>query len=272
VPLFDGRVLARCPGCELVYMARPPTGAELAELNARYWTDAQSHSFLAERVEQAQMLARVEYLERRLPSLRTARILDVGSGYGMLSRVLRRRAHDVAYHAIESDAQCDARLRSNGVKSISRRLEDCRESDFDLVVLSHVLEHVGAPRDFLAVVRGKLAPSGGLFVEVPNQDFRYKVSTGTHLLFFSPTSVGSLLERTGFAVAHLDTVGQPLSALERARVGRQTSGRLGRIGAEMADRVRLALASPASLRHRLQVDTYGGARRWIRCLARPDGS
>jgi 2-polyprenyl-3-methyl-5-hydroxy-6-metoxy-1,4-benzoquinol methylase len=270
--LFDGRRLERCPTCDLVFMAEPPTEAELAELNARYWTIAQTHSFLAERVHRAQMLARVEYLEQRLPSLRNSRVLDVGSGYGMLGRVLAARGHEVAYHAIESDPQCNERLRKNGAKSVSRRLEDSHEPDLDLVILSHVLEHVAEPRAFLGLVRGMLAPSGALFIEVPNQDFRHKQSMGTHLLFFSPKSLGLLLEGTGFTVEHLATVGPPLSALEAARAARSSSGRVGRIGAEMATRARLALSTRASLRERLQVAAYGEARQWIRCLARPDAS
>ncbi|MGH7534245.1 MAG: class I SAM-dependent methyltransferase [Gemmatimonadales bacterium] len=249
-------------------MVQPPTESQLAEVNARYWTVAQTHSLLAERVHQAQMLARVEYLEQRLPSLRAARILDVGSGYGMLNQVLSARGHDVAFHAIESDPQCDARLRRNGVRSVSRQLEDCRESAFDLVILSHVLEHVAAPRAFLRLVRGKLAERGALFIEVPNQDHLHKLDMGTHLLFFSPASLGFLLEAAGFTVEHLATVGPLLSDLQAARA-RLTSGGLRRMGSEAAGRVRLAVSSPASLRSRLQVATYGEARQWIRCLAHP---
>jgi hypothetical protein len=155
------------------------------------------------------------------------------------------------------------------VRSISPRLEDCRESDFDLVILSHVLEHVAAPRAFLGLVRGKLAPLGALFIEVPNQDYLHKLSLGTHLLFFSPTSLGFLLESAGFTVEHLATVGPLLSDLEAARAARPTSGWLGRMSSEVVRRVRLAVASPASLRSRLQVATYGEARQWIRCLAHP---
>jgi SAM-dependent methyltransferase len=272
VPAFDGRQLERCPSCSLVFMAQPPTQSELAEVNARYWSVAQTHSFLAERVHQAQMRARVEYLERRLPALRTLRVLDVGSGYGMLNRALAARGHGGGYHAIESDPQCYARLRMNGVQSISSQLEDCRESNFDLVILSHVLEHIAEPRAFLTQVLARLAPGGALFIEVPNQDYRHKLSLGTHLLFFSPTSLGLLLGHAGFRVENMATVGPSLSALEAGRAERLTAGRLRRTGSEVARRVRIAVAPDAALRSMLQVAHYGEDRQWIRCLAYPAAS
>jgi SAM-dependent methyltransferase len=45
-----------------------------------------------------------------------------------------------------------------------------RERRFGLIVLRHVLEHIEAPREFVAALAARLAPGGQLWIEVPDLD------------------------------------------------------------------------------------------------------
>jgi SAM-dependent methyltransferase len=282
VVLFHDRALARCEACDLVFLASQPTESDLAKLNSHYWEVAQEYTAFAQRVHEAQMISRAEYLKQHLGALEGKKVVDVGAGYGILNKVLRDQGQLVHFHPIEVDERCYSRLRRYGAESISRDLAACGIEEFNVAVLSHVLEHVRDPRDLLEAVRTKLADGGYLFIEVPNQDHLHKPNIGTHLLFFSPDSLGSLLRAAGFAVHHLDTVGAPLVDLVTASAGnagwaaspnrglwraklRRT--RAYRIGSRLADVWRAATVSLDTIRAELQLATYGPGRQWIRCLA-----
>ncbi|HET9062154.1 MAG TPA: class I SAM-dependent methyltransferase, partial [Candidatus Binatia bacterium] len=81
----------------------------------------------------------------------------------------------------------------------------------DLVVCRHVLEHVEAPRDFLAAVRTSL-PRGaqaGVFFEVPNalatlRDLAIWDLVYEHPSYFWQGSLASVFARAGYRVEHIE--------------------------------------------------------------------
>jgi SAM-dependent methyltransferase len=86
---------------------------------------------------------------------------------------------------------------------------------FDVVAAVHVLEHFHNPYDFLAAVKSNLKESGWLLLEVPNYASLSRVMSGRrwnclvdyHALQFTPGSLSSLLQRAGFKVVSLESVG-----------------------------------------------------------------
>jgi 2-polyprenyl-3-methyl-5-hydroxy-6-metoxy-1,4-benzoquinol methylase len=103
-----------------------------------------------------------------------ARVLDLGCGLGQLSALLQAARPDWELHAADAYEACldrtAARVRLAGRYRLDeQRFELARlPRDFELVVMSHVLEHmldpVGALRETLAHVR----PGGHLLLAVPN--------------------------------------------------------------------------------------------------------
>ncbi|MBN1268174.1 MAG: class I SAM-dependent methyltransferase [Kiritimatiellae bacterium] len=125
------------------------------------------------------------------------RVLDFGGGRGELLETFVRYGHE----CFVVDYVTDVRP---GVTHLGRRLEDLPAGlVFDLVVCSHVLEHVAEPRAVLSALRGAVAEGGVVYVEVPLEIWAgppLRSDPVTHINFFSAGSLRVLLEGCGFQV------------------------------------------------------------------------
>ena len=101
-------------------------------------------------------------------------------------------------------------------------------TNFDLVLMADVLEHLVNPRTLIRQVRTMLSPEGTAIFCVPNIAHwypRFRSTLGmfdydqrgildsTHLRFFTRRSIRRMIERQGFAIRRLEAVGLPLDAL-----------------------------------------------------------
>lgn len=161
------------------------------------------------------------------------RALDCGCGAGANARLLRARGYEVTGITMSpgererAAAHCERVLLAD----LEQPLPEEVGGGYDLVVLSHVLEHLRRPEHLLEAVRGRLRPGGALLVALPNPLFyaiRLRMLLGrfdyepdgildeTHLRFFSFASAARLLERGGYRVdeARADG-GFPLAGIRR---------------------------------------------------------
>lgn len=96
-------------------------------------------------------------------------LLDVGCGDGYLIKHLKRKT-DWRLRGLEPNEVMAAHLRRMGIAVDCGLLEDMRYQDasFDVVTLTHVLEHTENPLSMLIEISRILRPGGMLMVEVPN--------------------------------------------------------------------------------------------------------
>ena len=91
-----------------------------------------------------------------------------------------------------------------GVVKLGDTLTDATISTrFELIICSHVLEHLVEPRQILQQLSQHLTPSGLLFIEVPMEVWRRPPLPDepvTHINFFTPNSLYNLLVLAGFEV------------------------------------------------------------------------
>lgn len=84
---------------------------------------------------------------------------------------------------------------------------------FDLITLSHVLEHLPDPAADLRTIREKwLSPDGLLLVEVPDL-YTHPSFEPAHLIAFSRDTLGRMLTESGYEVLQLRRHGQPYSRM-----------------------------------------------------------
>ena len=145
------------------------------------------------------------------------RILDVGCGTGCLGECLRKeRAREVVgiTYSDEEAAIASERLNKVVIANLNE-IDLAALGKFDCVVMSHVLEHLYAPDEFLLKVKAILNPDAVIVVALPNVvilrqrvqfmvgRWRYEDSgilDRTHFRFFDLPSSVELLESSGYEI------------------------------------------------------------------------
>jgi 2-polyprenyl-3-methyl-5-hydroxy-6-metoxy-1,4-benzoquinol methylase len=140
-------------------------------------------------------------------------VLDLGCGSGLALDLLK----DMGWRTtgLEPHPQAADVARRSGhevfCQSATAPLPPGRT--FDLIIVSHVLEHVHSPTRMLTQVRPLLTPgTGRMVIEVPNleslftplfQGLATAFDSPRHLYMFSPITLEQLLTRAGFDIVLL---------------------------------------------------------------------
>jgi len=110
----------------------------------------------------------IDRFREYIPSFDSS-IVDIGCAKGGLLRTLQKEGYANLY-GVDASEECLSFLDAFGIKSIQASLDnlDVINMQFDLVILSQVLEHVYDLQSMLESVSGILKNGGMLYVEVPN--------------------------------------------------------------------------------------------------------
>ena len=131
-------------------------------------------------------------------------ILDWGGDTGINTPFKSRRSF---LHIYDPSAK-----KAGAADAVSFSEVPEERGDYDLIVLSEVLEHIPFPASTLSAIRPYMTPETILYVEVPLEKLQVgrsgppysgaekKKHWHEHISFFTPRSMASLLERSGFSI------------------------------------------------------------------------
>ena len=153
------------------------------------------------------------------------RLLDVGCGAGNLLRAAGRRmeswelyGHDISNHERENI------LAIAGVKGFLSGDISAIHETFDLVTLSHVLEHIFQPFEFLQDLKRLLKPNGVVAILVPNWiDNPFDLLVADHRSHFTLDHLVAMMRRAGYDVMLQDVACIPKEMLVLARPAKQAA-------------------------------------------------
>lgn len=199
----------RCRSCGHGQVSPMPSDAALTEAYA----ESESLDYVNEEAGQRSTARR--WLEQ-IESHTTGRgdLLDLGCWVGYLLSEAEQRGWR-AQGVEPSEFASEFARRELGVKVATGDLFKVAlpTQAFDVVTLNDVVEHLTAPAEAMAYVRGLLRPGGLVALVLPDAGSRVARITGrrwwsvipTHVQYFTRDSMRVLLERQGFQIRTITT-------------------------------------------------------------------
>lgn len=139
------------------------------------------------------------------PYLQQHGLLDYGCGTGSFLATVSKRRHPAA--GIEPAPEARSQVSPDIPTAPS--LAQLPHTQFDVITLWHVLEHVHSPGDTLRQLLATLTDRGVLFIAVPNRNSHDAAHYGPywaaydvprHLWHFTPESMATFLQREGLQI------------------------------------------------------------------------
>ncbi len=216
-----------CMGCGIITNEPIPTDAELA---AFYRTDYRKDYKGAAEPRMRQVWRNFRRLEKHLTDNRDIyeghrKCLDLGSGSGEFMFLAGKLG--IGCTGVEPNVDYSAYCRDKlGLNVMTQTLEEARFADgsYDLIRLSHVLEHMRQPVRSLKLLHRWLSDDGVLYIEVPDIErdaelkMRGHIFHFGHIFNFNPVTLRLAAGMAGFEEL-------PVS---RTRLGSTTGGFFGK--------------------------------------------
>lgn len=200
IPVRFGAVahVAVCRRDRLAYQTpRPSPEATLAYMNWRWGSsDTYVDNLDSQLARAARQLAFVHSCEPQRGAL-----LDFGAGAGAFVK----SALDAGWQAEGVERSDAARAKAQDRLGLTLHA-DIPSREYDVITLWDVVEHLRAPGDVLAMLRGRLKPGGLIVIETGNWESWSRVASGEkwglylfdHQFYFSPSALGRIVSEAGY--------------------------------------------------------------------------
>ncbi len=221
-PITGNRFHIRsCKSCHLAFTSPQPTNMEIY-----YPSKYRGYGPLVSSILQFFYRSRVAQWNRMFKT--PGKALEIGCGPGFMLNVLKRKGWNVK--GLERTEAVAAYARDRlGLDVTPDDVSDLPEiSDFDLIILFNVLEHLKNPLSVLEESAKRLAPGGKLVISVPNfQSLQARLAGPVwlhldpprHLFHFTPESLELLLSKVGLrtqSVSYVSFEHDPYGLIESA--------------------------------------------------------
>lgn len=230
---LNGLHYRQCPNCDSQFMSPRPTSDMLAE----FYAVSKNYTYWAKYIYPASAQARRDNIFRPRAQMTldlcqqrgtaSGTFVEVGSGYGIFCEEICRAGIFDRIIGIEPSPNLAQLCRDKGIEVIEKPFEQIDMVDFaDLVASFEVIEHLFAPRDFVAWMSRLLKPGGIAMLTCPNIHGLDTLMLGRdavavdhqHLNYFHPRSLRNLFETNDFADIEITTPGKlDVDLLRRAR-------------------------------------------------------
>lgn len=210
---LTGYEVVVCDRCGFGYA----DGIPAQEVFDRYYREMSKYEYhqragAESEYDQRRLALIADVVAPQLPS-REVRVLDVGCATGRLLANIRERGYPNVVGLDPSPACAASAARLYDIPVLTMTLADLAATGqrYDVMLMVGVLEHLRDLETALNQICGILAPTGLLYLEVPDAtafadwpNAPYQDFSTEHINFFSPTSLGNLMRRFGLVNVFLD--------------------------------------------------------------------
>jgi len=213
--------LAQCQSCHMVFQNPRMAEVFLKSYYERYY---RQYFFLNKwkREHCAALFARgarrgkyfLYLLNRNNINIPGRTVCEIGCSYGGILQIFKENGCEV--YGYDFDEKSLSFGQQNNINLKVGNIDTIGTREFGLIILSHMLEHIPNPLDFLSKVKTRLlGKSGGrLLIQVPNfttQNDRC-IQLG-HLLYFTPQTLQALLHRAGYKRLAMEESSNDITAI-----------------------------------------------------------
>lgn len=204
--------VVKCLSCSFVFTNNYPEEEESGKYykSDDYISHSDSDSGILNRiykyVRRRMLASKLRMLEKE-SGLRSASVIDIGSGTGYFPAYLRLKGWECRGMEINAEAREYARKRNNIDLLSPGELVNFDPSCTDIVTFWHVLEHLYDPAKYLESVHSILKDNGLLVVAVPNHnsydaglygEYWAAWDVPRHLWHFNPETIRVFCEKYNF--------------------------------------------------------------------------
>lgn len=208
IPLEEPTRFVACKSCGFVYQN---PRLEMDRLNQMY---EESYRVISpQRHRPPDVEVQAQWISQTIENKLAGReILDVGCDTGSLLNLFKRRGWNT-FGVEPTVLYAEYGIRKNGHNIEIGLFGDktFEGKKFDLITISHVIEHVPEPLGLLISARNKMKEGGYLYVGTPNVTKPkigfWGVFSFEHLYLFSPASIANILHRAGLDIKAIRAVG-----------------------------------------------------------------
>lgn len=211
---FASYELLQCRSCGMMFAGRMEKSMDLLayyEMLSKYETKAFSEA--SEAWTEYHIVASL--LQKFVP--KSSKILDLGCGNGNLLTVLQKAGYQDLMGVDPSKKNCEKITELHGIPAhegaLGGDISFLPRHQYDLVILTGVLEHILPLRQALDEIVTLLSPQGMIFIAVPDigafpsvHDFYQELSV-EHVNYFSRGSLTQLFSRIGFSCIEYSLAG-----------------------------------------------------------------
>ncbi|CAG1006084.1 putative S-adenosylmethionine-dependent methyltransferase/MSMEI_2290 [Anaerolineae bacterium] len=206
--------IVRCRRCNLVY-ANPRWDSSLVEES---YSVVEDPTYVEEREGRVLTFSRnLKPLEDLVGATTNSRhLLDVGCHIGVMVELAQQRGWDA--WGVEPSTWASEQARARGLHVITGTLNDTQipENYFDVVTMWDVIEHLTDPAAELRNVHRVVKPGGIFAIHTIDIESAFARVMGgrwpwlmeMHLYYFSPRTLGKMLEQCGFQVIRSSAQGR----------------------------------------------------------------
>ncbi len=208
--------VVKCKNCGLIYTNPRPNQTSLSfYYPEEYWEineDNYEDVGLKLKKFAHQFINKISY-KMTIPPNPNGKLLDIGCGDG--KELLRHKRNGWETYGVEINDLAAKYVREQlGLNVFTGIVEDAefKNEFFDVIILNNVLEHMSDPKTTLNEINRILKNDGTLAISIPNANsfeakkFK-KYWTGwdlpRHLYHFTPNTIKSLLNKTGFQISEI---------------------------------------------------------------------
>lgn len=147
-------------------------------------------------------------------------LLEIGCSNGQFLNEARKFGYKV-YGIEPHQENCQYARNILGLEVFTGTLSEAelKDKSFDIVVMLHIIEHLPDPSKEVSEIRKKLVSKGLLVIETPKIDNvwyrvlrkKWRQFIPGHYFFFSESTIRKLLEKHGFRVLTIRSIGKTVS-------------------------------------------------------------